>query len=298
MKRIGITLRLLLLLLGSSGQLHSQDLLASFDSAVVETGQAIRLTLSVPQGISKPENIDLSAWSAAFPTENILGYSPWHTLGDYWQAEVKLIAFDADTLQLDPVSIGLQDGQVLRSKPLQLIVVATPSPDEISDMADVKDIHKEPSRWTDYLFWISLVVALLLFAAIWYLLASRGEKSRAAASRTIQLPPDELALRKLQLLASKNMIQTEGFAEYYGELSYILREYLQGRYHFPALESVASDIMIKLPALAYPPDLLLAVEEFLRRSDLAKFAQAIPPDEYHPYAMQLIRECIERTKPS
>jgi hypothetical protein len=291
----GLNRVLLLFLLSAPLLAWGQEVTASFDSAVVETGQALRLTVSVPANVGTPESLDISDWTDKFPPENILEQSGWQRIGDFWQNEIKLIAFDADTLQLPPVRVGFQHGKTLSSNPLELTVRATPAPEELSDMADIKGIHKEPGLWTDYWQWFAIIGGLLALAAIWFWLATRKKRQDIAASRQVKLQPHELALRKIKVLEAKQYWQQGMYPEYYGALSYILREYLEGRYGFPALESVAEDILKKLPPEGFPENLLPPLGEFFLRSDLAKFAQAVPPEQYHPKALEFVKNCIQDT---
>lgn len=266
---------------------------AAFDSAVVETGEAFQLHVRTAL---PPETVDLSNWAPWFPEENILSRSAWKEEAGQWQQDLTLIRFDADTLHLPPLALALQSGDTVLTNPVELLVVATPSPDEIIDMSDIKDIIPEPALWTDYLPWILFIAGLLLLAVLAYFLPRLWRRRQAMRSRKLQAPAHELALRRLAQLEKQQLWQQGRFAEYYAVLSHILREYLERRYGFPALESVTEIILQQLPHYSFPEEFLPHTESFLRWADLAKFAKAVPPPNYHEQSFEFIKSLIHHTK--
>jgi LPXTG-motif cell wall-anchored protein len=174
--------------------------------------------------------------------------------------------------------------------------MATPSPDELADIEDIKDIYREPARWTDYLPWIAIIgflVLLALLAGWWY----RRRKNRPAvvAQRVIEQPAHILALRKLQLLKRPDGQHPTQVKTYYADLTYIFREYLEKRYGFPALESVSAEIVTALAATSFPKSLLPALTALLEEADQVKFAKGLPADSYHAKAWALVKEAVEAT---
>lgn len=55
---------------------------ALLDPARIETGDAFQLVVSVPIGGPQPEMLDLSAWQAFFPPDQIIGRTGWFKAGD------------------------------------------------------------------------------------------------------------------------------------------------------------------------------------------------------------------------
>ena len=279
---------------GLGQALTAQSLSAAFDTTHVEVGDPVMLQLWLTDSPQPPETIDLSAWSEYFPPENILDQTGWVKEKGVWHNTITLICFMADTMDLDPVAL-LAGGAVVRSAPLYLEVSNSPAPENVQDMADIKDIHREDAKWTDYLFWILLVGGLIFLAALAYFI-SRFIKNRQKplVSRVIQAPAHQTAFRKLELL-SKNRALPQ--AEYYGSLSYILREYLEGRFNFPALQWDKEAILKKLREQEFPNKFEEPLEEFITRTDLAKFARAELPMAYRKEAFDLVYEVVEETKP-
>ena len=272
---------------------------AELDS-VVETGNPFELHLHLPEVLGlTPQDVDFSAWDSIFPAENILSQTAWQHSDKGFDKTVTLIAFDADSLLLPPLPIRLKGGGQALSNPLQLTIIPTPSPDDLRDMADIKDIRREPFSWRAWLYayrvWILLLLGVLALALIAYQVYKRKIRSAAALSRSVQLPAHTYALRRLEVLESRQLWQNEQPKWYYAELTHIIREYLEKRYQVPALESVSDEILRQLHHTDFPPTLVGDLQKLLTEADLAKFAQSTPPVSFHPQALQIARIIVAET---
>lgn len=268
--------------------------LAALDSNFAETGNPFTVHLSVPKiAGSEPQDIDFAAWERVFPAENRLAQSAWNDDGPQYTAQLDLIAFDADTLLLPPLAIRLRGGGKALTNPLQLVVLPTPSPDELMDMAPIEDIRREPTRLTDYWLWAAGALGILLALGLLFWQAARlGRKKGGAQSRSAEQPPHLLALRRLEALTQKRLWQQGQVKEYYAELTHILRSFLEGRYQIPALESTSEALLVQLADTDFPPQQLDVLRELLTQADLAKFAKAVPPTAYHHQAWQAVRQAV------
>lgn len=268
---------------------------AQLDSNVAETGNPFIIRLLSPVRAGKPVQIDFSAWDTVLPRQNILAQSAAISQGNLYQIELNCITFDADTLRLPPLTIRLTGGQMAATNALELVVIATPAPDDLNDMSDLKDIFREPVWWSDYLPWVLALAGLiaLVLAARW-LLGRR--QSRGSRSRNLELPPDELARKKLEVLARKQLWQAGDVKSYYADLTFILREYLQKRYHIPALESTTEETLAYLQHCDFPPDLRQSLTDTLVQADLVKFAKSTPPESFHEQALHQAQRLVESTR--
>lgn len=278
--------------------LHAQSpAVARLDSNFAETGNPFLMHLTVPQIAGKPTQIDFSPWDSLIPQKNIIQQSDWKIDGDHWTKDLTLLVFDEDTLHLPGLPIRFDAGGTAMTSPLELIVLPTPSPDDPTELSDIKDIHREPVLWTDYWPWFLGVGIVLLVLALFFWLAKR-RRHKAAASRLIQLPPHELALKKLGVLMQKQLWQNGLTKQYYAELTFILREYLQQRFLVPALESSSSETIRHLKKQPdFPAALLSQVQELLEQADLAKFAKATPSRTFHEQSIQSVKTLVEQTIP-
>jgi len=289
-----------LLPLGATAQNDMAE--ASFDSAVVETGDDFTFALSVSGRAGEPDSIVWQTWAAYFPKDNRLSESGWkfNTANLKWENNFTLITFDSLQVQLPPLPVSLKGGRVVYTNSVKITVIPTPSPGDPVDMADIRDIRREPSHWTDYLPWIlgvaSLIIAVLLF---WWWRAGRGKKRLAPVTRVVVLPPHEAALKQLDVLEAQELWQKGQIKTYYDGLSTIVRRYLDVRYQVPVLESTTAET---LRLLEQKTDLGPAMREvlagMLQQADLAKFAKGIPPADFHTAALASARDIIRQTQPS
>lgn len=269
----------------------------SADSTRVETGNALRLHLSYPSHLGKPsDSLTFDAWSEVLPAENILEQSEWTTTNDgAFSKRLTVLFFDEDTLKLPSLPVRLRNGKTLLSNELELMVMPTPSPDDLNDMAPIKDIHREPADWTDYLPWILSVLAVLALLGLVYYFVNKQKKSRIL-SRSLALPPHELALRKLDALQRKNLMASGQIREHYAVLTDILREYLEKRFEVPALESTTPETMLALGNSSFPDAMLAPLQQLLEKADLAKFARIVPDTAFHDTSFALARQLILETQ--
>lgn len=264
------------------------------DSNHVETGNPLGLQLLIPANLGKPDSIRFEAWESILPAQNIVNQTEWVPEGQKLSKRLTVLFFDEDTVQIPALPIVSRNGDTVYSNPLQLIVTATPSPDDLNDMALLKDIHREPVLWTDYLPWILGALGLLALIGLLYWMANRQKKTRIQ-SRLIEAPPHELALKKLEAL-SKKQLTTHGLVkEHYAELTYILREYLEKKFAIPALESTSLETIQRLKNTDFEPHLSLPLQTLLEQADLAKFAKIIPEESFQIESMELSKKIILET---
>lgn len=222
---------LMFVLCGANGQTQA---FAQTDSNYAETGNPFVVHILVPNAAGQPGQIDFSAWDSVVPEENILTQTDWTPDGPFFAKDLTLVFFDADTLLLPPLPIRLRGGGTATTNALELTVVSTPSPDDLVDMSDIKDIRREPALWTDYLPWALAIGGFVLLVVLASWLIGRAQKKHGIASRTVELPPHELALKKLEVLEQKQLWDKGLAKEYCADLTFILREYLEkqiGRAH-------------------------------------------------------------------
>jgi hypothetical protein len=263
------------------------------DSNVAETGVPFTLHFSVEAGENKLQALNLSAWAPDITEKNVLSEPAWTQHGATWTSDLQLMFFDADTLDLAPLPVISQRGDTLYTQPIQLLILPTPAPDDLNDMADIKDIYREPAHWTDYWPWMAGGAAILLLLGAMQWLASRKGKKQAG-SRRMELPPRELAMRKLAALEKEKLPEKGEIKMFYAELTHILREFIQLRFQVPALESTSYETVQHLRTVtAFPIQRLHFLNELLQHADMVKFAKGTPPESYTQSALGLVRQIIQ-----
>lgn len=264
------------------------------DSNHVETGNPFALHLHLPISLGKPDSLRFAVWESALPIYNIIGETDWNANGSFYHKTLNVLFFEEDTVKLQSLPIFLSTGDTVYTNPLEIIVIPTPSPDDLNDMASMKDIQREPVRWTDFLPWILSALAVLTLLCLLFWLASGKVKTRVR-SRTMETPAHTLALKKLDLLSKKHLTANGLVKEHYTELTFILREFLEKRFSIPALESTTTETMLFLKDRGFPAQLSNLLQNLLEQSDLAKFAKIIPDDTFLAESFEVSKKIILET---
>lgn len=266
------------------------------DSNQVETGNPFLIHLQVSPVGKAPDTLNWLAWNHSIPPANRLNISGWRRADQWLQKDLTVIFFDADTLWLEPLPLPLTPGDTAWTDSVMVIVYPSPAPSDLNDMQPIKDIIREPARWTDYLPWILGVAAVLL--VLWLLnhLYTRRSKT-SLISRQMALSAHELALKKLEQLERQSWWVRGDVKAFCTEWSYIIREYLENRYHIPALESTTTELLSRLEGTDFPATFRDGLSQFLVQSDLAKFAKGIPDAGFDQASVLFARQLIEATRP-
>lgn len=144
---------------------------------------------------------------------------------------------------------------------------------EPKDIRDIKPLENIEKDWRPIVF--GMLAALLVLTLGIYLFKRRKNPSAESAIQTETLSPQEIALRDLNILQKKGLLEKSLVREYYFELSEIFRRYLGDRYKFPALDWTTEEIKHFLTRTSS-----LSKEEgettgfILGNTDLVKFAKA------------------------
>jgi len=164
----------------------------------------------------------------------------------------------------------------------------------------IKGIILEKPSWTDYLAWIIGAAALLLGYLIYlYFKKVQAKKLRQKTETpVIVLLPHELALQKLQGLKQSRLWEYDEVKEFHVQLTYILREYLEGRFNIPALESTTNEIEKIIQTLGLNRDQISQVHNLLHVADWVKFARGRPEENANSLALDQAIDLVTKTIPT
>ncbi len=266
----------------------------SADSNHVETGNPLVFHLRLPITLGKPDTLNFEVWESFLPQQNIVNQTAWQKDGEFISKTLTVLFFDADSILIPPLPVALRNGDTIYANPLQVIVTATPSPDDLNDMANIKEIHREPSDWTDTLPGVLGALLVLAILGLLFWLVKRKAQAKIQ-SQNFEIPPRELALKKLNVLTQKQLTVHGFVKEHYAELTYILREYLEKRFRIPALESTTEETLGYLKNRDIDDSMTQKLQILLEQADLAKFAKIIPPESFHTEALELAKKIILET---
>ncbi len=167
------------------------------------------------------------------------------------------------------------------------------------------DIKKPiDTPWTFKEFWqyygwyiIGLLAIITLFFIGKYFYNRYKENKPLFKPEKPKEPAHIIALRKLDALKEKKLWQSGRAKEYYSELTYILREYLENRYNISALERTSHELIELLNHSKLMDK--KRIEEFkqiFNLGDLAKFAKFKPLPDENDLSLKNAYNIIENTK--
>jgi hypothetical protein len=245
----------------------------------IETGDSFLIKIMVKETNAKPLHANFAVWNEILPQKNLLHQSEWTLSGKIWVKDAFFIAFDSADLKLPPLTIELANQKIIKTQASEISIFPTKSTASLADMDDIRDIVHEPVHWWDY--WPWLFGAVVLSALFWFF---SKKKPKPQTVQTIAIPqpifinPHEIAQQKIANLHQKNLWKTGQQKEYCAELSLIVREFLEIKFQFPAMESTTPEIMEQLKNKDFNPNQRQALKELLEQTDMAKFAKYIPEE--------------------
>ena len=172
----------------------------------------------------------------------------------------------------------------------QIIDIAIPLLGKISDLDPESKMKKwEIAIWT---LFILLIIAVLI-----YLL----RKIRLKEDRNILIPKKKIpyhiiALKKLKKLDKQRIWEKGEVKEYYSQLSLIIREYLENRFNFNALEMPTSDIIHQFTKINIEKLEILNLESMLKKSDNIKYAKGYSIKEESEKIIKLSIQFVQNTR--
>ncbi|EGV43831.2 hypothetical protein BZARG_3026 [Bizionia argentinensis JUB59] len=143
-------------------------------------------------------------------------------------------------------------------------------------------VDKSPSNWWKILLIILMVLAAVTALLYWFVWRKKPltEEEKIAA-----LPPYDRAKLALQQLDEHRYLEEDAYKEYYSELTFAIRRYLDEKVYDRALESTTDELISRLRLLKDGNQIDLSLEtiknleSIFKRADLVKFAKSLPDKE-------------------
>ncbi len=225
---------------------------------------------------------------------------------------VQIIPFKDSVVKVPslPFQIGsnllMSDSFLLYVKPIEIDTAQLAKIDtsQLIKIFDVTKPLKAPltlkELWLRYRY---VLFGLLLLVVLYFILRYLYKKYLANREKQIQpeetqLEPDELALERLTKLKDAKLYQQGKYKDFYSELSEILRQYVELRYHINALELTTSELETLLSTgIIFDKELAEGFLRVLKNADLVKFAKYTPLDQICEADLNFAFDFIEKTKP-
>ena len=201
-----------------------------------------------------------------------------------YKQTVTVTAFDSGSFVFPALPFYTNDSILLgTTNPLPFEVTTV----SVDTTLAIKDIHqpiKVPLTFKEVLPYILAVLAVaLLVALIVFLIMHYAKKEKPKKVREKVVPKEKahiIALSRLEALRKKKLWEAGEIKNYYSELTDIIRDYMENRWQFGAMEMVTPEIMAELERLHLSPENREMMRQILDTADLVKFAkwQPMPTD--------------------
>ena len=150
------------------------------------------------------------------------------------------------------------------------------------DIKPIIEVKKPSSNWWKYLLLILLIIGVVGFLLYWFIWR---QKPLSEEEEIALLPPYDRAKLALKKLDESTYLQNENLKDYYSDLTFIIRKYLDEKVYDRALESTTDELISRLNLLKdgnqvdLSKDDIKNLESILKRADLVKFAKSAPDVE-------------------
>lgn len=185
-------------------------------------------------------------------------------------------AWDSSLYYLPPFEATV-DGKVYKAKSHALKVFTVEPLDTVHlDKFYPPYPYMDPEfSWEDWqgAVWCSFLFVLLICIA--YILYSRARKGKPIVRiirRKKYLPPHQVAISEIERIKNDRTLADENSKEYYTQLTNTLRNYIQSRYGFSAMEMTSDEIIDRLMQ-ENDEQSLRELKDIFNTADLVKFAK-------------------------
>ncbi|MFL0353278.1 hypothetical protein [Xanthomarina sp. GH4-25] len=263
----------------------SQQLASSIDSTKIKIGEQITYRIEIETDTTDlvvfPEGQTFS------PLEMIESYKIDTTKKD---AKFKLIKkygltqFDSGNYTIPRQKILIGD-KTFFTDSLKVFVnnIAIDTTKQgLYDIKPIISVEKSASNWWKTLLIILAVVSIVGGLIYWFVWR---KKPLTKEEEIALLPPYERAKLALKHLDESHYLEHSELKEYYSELTFIIRKYLDEKVYNRALESTTDELIYRLNLLKDGNQIDISkediknLESILKRADLVKFAKSAPDIE-------------------
>jgi hypothetical protein len=139
------------------------------------------------------------------------------------------------------------------------------------------DVQSLPMSWSqdnwDTSYWLSIVVLFLIIVCIYLIVRLKSNKPIVARIRIIKrILPHQRAMKAIDQIKAEHIGAMDDAKEYYTRLTDTLRQYINERYGFNAMEMTSSEIIERLTKTDDPTS-LEELRQLFTTADLVKFAK-------------------------
>lgn len=295
--------------LAAQAPLPALEVQASFDRPQATLGEHVLLTLVVrhPQDLI----ISVSKPPTAGPDLDIVRVDPGETRFD----AIGELATTSHTFVLAPFALGevrlgtvsvswlRRDGSTgeatIELPPITVITVRRPDDRELRPLKPQATVGGAPPGWVRSAA-AGTVLALATAAPIVGILAWRRRRRRAALEEYVppDVTPERFARLRLNGLITPTRDASEHYQHFYGEISLVVREYLQARFGFQATALTTRELERRMVDRGVGRWQARLVSGLLDRCDAAVYAHDYPDPASADHDLTLAYEIVELSRPA
>ncbi|MCP4054247.1 MAG: hypothetical protein GY739_14560 [Mesoflavibacter sp.] len=275
---------------------------SSIDSTSIKIGEQITYKIEVETDTTNA--VIFPEGQTFMPLEMIESYQPDTTKYDAKYKLIKkygLTQFDSGKYVIPKQKIIIGGKTFATDSMLVEVndIVVDTTKQKLYDVKPMIDVKKPSSNWWLWLLLIIAIAAIIAFLVYWFVWR---KKPLTEEEKIAQLPPYDRAKLALKQLDETKYLERAEIKEYYSELTFIIRKYLDEKVYDKALESTTDQLIDRLNILQEGNQIELSkddiknIEAILKRADLVKFAKSAPDIELAKLDRQTIDTEIDQVK--
>lgn len=186
-----------------------------------------------------------------------------------------LTSFDENAYMIPALNVKV-DGKDYKTNALALKVLTVDVDTvHLNQYFGPKDVQDNPFLWKEWgpLFWLSVLMMLLIIVGAY--LYIRLKQNKPIISRVMiikHIPAHQKALTAIEKIKHERKQSSEDQKAYYTELTDTIRQYIEERFHFNAMEMTSAEIIDRLNN-SDDPKMIEELSELFNTADLVKFAK-------------------------
>lgn len=215
----------------------------------------------------------------------------------FYELSYPLQAFAPGTHTLPSVTIGYThtDGeQATIQTPAYTFEVRSVNPLNAQTLKNIKPPRPVPIHPGLHL--LATLLVIIIAASTFLYLRRRARVTPPVIETPPQRPPHEVAFERLMQIAEKNLVAQGQLKTYHTQLSQVIRQYLNDRYHIPALELTTDDLLESLKREDIQETHLHPIQGLLTACNLVKYAKHAPSESEARERMAEAQRIIDVTK--
>lgn len=275
---------------------------SSIDSTSIKIGEQITYKIEVETDTTNA--VIFPEGQTFMPLEMIESYQPDTTKYDAKYKLIKkygLTQFDSGKYVIPKQKIIIAGKTFATDSMLVEVndIVVDTTKQKLYDIKPMMDVKKPSSNWWLWLLLIVAIAAIIGFLVYWFVWR---KKPLTEEEKIAQLPPYDRAKLALKQLDETKYLERAEIKEYYSELTFIIRKYLDEKVYEKALESTTDQLIDRLNLLQEGNQIELSkddiknIEAILKRADLVKFAKSAPDIELAKLDRQTVDTEIDQVK--